>query len=93
MTGHVTACVGYNALTKILFERCGLPYISVIATEHSGSLQHIFGTAKLNGIWLIFDTTNYDQDYGTEPYWIFSDTYRQGRYYKDLQLLELQEGR
>lgn len=85
----VTACVGYNTLTELLFEHCGLPYISIVADAKNEDMEHIFGMSKIGSSWLIFDTTNYDRDNGVrETYWIFSDRYREGRYYQNFRLVE-----
>lgn len=84
----ISACVGYNAETLLLFGNSGIPYRSILATEDSDEQKHILGTAEVGKSWLIFDTTNYDQDYGKEPYWIFSDTSRESRYYSKLSLLQ-----
>ena len=84
----VTACVGYNAMTELLFGHCGVPYISVVAKERGSSIQHIFGMAKIGSAWLVFDTTNYDQDNGKEAWWLFSDQYREGTYYTDFRMVK-----
>ncbi|MGP1348803.1 MAG: transglutaminase domain-containing protein [Stomatobaculum sp.] len=85
----VTACVGYNTLTELLFEHCGLPYISIVAAAKNEDMEHIFGMSRIGSSWLIFDTTNYDRDNGVrETYWIFSDRYRAGRYYQNFRLVE-----
>ena len=84
----VTACVGYNAMTELLFGHCGVPYISVVAKERGGDTQHIFGMAKIGSAWLVFDTTNYDQDNGKEAWWLFSDQYREGAYYTDFRMVK-----
>lgn len=85
----VTACVGYNTLTELLFEHCGLPYISIVAAAKNEDMEHIFGMSRIGSSWLIFDTTNYDRDNDVrETYWIFSDRYRAGRYYQNFRLVE-----
>lgn len=85
----VTDCMGYNNMTELLFEHCGIPYISVVASAKDENMDHIFGLAKVQNSWLLFDTTNYDRDEeGTEVYWIFSDRYREGKYYTDMRLVE-----
>ena len=84
----VTACVGYNALTGTLFEHCGLPYISIVADEQGTDASHIFGLSKIKNSWLVFDTTNYDRKGGNEPYWIFSDKYREGQFYSNFRMVE-----
>ena len=87
----VTDCMGYNNMAELLFEHCGIPYISIVANAKDQDVSHIFGLAKIQNSWLIFDTTNYDRDdAGTEAYWIFSDRYREGRYYTDMRLVEEQ---
>ena len=88
----VSACVGYNSMTELLFEHCGLSYVNVVGEEKNGPMQHIFGMAKIASTWLVFDTTNYDRDSGKEPFWIFSDQYREGMFYKNLQLVESVDG-
>lgn len=86
----VTACVGYNEMTELLFEHCGIPYVSVVASsKQDANMMHIFGMARIGSSWLLFDTTNYDRDDGRkETYWIFSDIYREGAYYKDFRMVE-----
>lgn len=83
----VCACVGYNAEALLLFGNCGIPYRSIVAKSRKDGRGHIFGVALISKAWLLFDLTNYDQDYGKEPYWIFSDTYREKQFYADLGLL------
>jgi len=83
----VTACMGYNAEALLFFGNCGIPYRSVTAKSKADGRGHILGLAMPAKAWLFFDTTNYDQDYGKEPYWIFSDTYRESQFYSDLTLL------
>ncbi len=82
-----TACVGYNAMAELLFRHCGMRYCSVVATERKGGMEHIFGIAQVSGHWMVFDTTNYDRDGSRDPYWIFSDRYREGIYYKDFAVV------
>ena len=82
-----SACVGYNALTELLFRHAGMRYCSVVATEINGDVEHIFGLAEVSGHWMVFDTTNYDRDESRDPFWIFSDRYREGMYYKDFYLV------
>lgn len=84
-----TACVGYNALTELLFEHCGMPYISLMALRKDDGMPHILGTAKVDGQWPVFDTTNYDQDGSSLNFlWIFSDLTWEGMFYKNFALLE-----
>ncbi|MBQ7534266.1 MAG: hypothetical protein IJT43_01455 [Stomatobaculum sp.] len=87
-----TACVGYNSLTELLFEHCGLPYISVVADETGSDASHIFGVSKVKNSWLVFDITNYDREGGNEPFWIFSDKYREGQYYSNFRMVETPDG-
>lgn len=82
-----TACVGYNALTELLFRHCGMRYVSIVAKEKGGEMEHIFGCAEVSGHWMVFDTTNYDRDDSRDPFWIFSDRYREGMYYQDFTLI------
>ena len=82
-----SACVGYNALTELLFRHAGMRYCSVVATEIKGDVEHIFGLAEVSGHWMVFDTTNYDRDDSRDPFWIFSDRYREGMYYRDFYLV------
>lgn len=84
----VTACVGYNALTGLLFGHSGIPYVSVVADTKDDSMEHIFGMGKIDGVWRIFDTSNYDRETGREAEWIFSDFLQEGAYYKDFRLVE-----
>jgi hypothetical protein len=84
----VTACVGYNSLSELLFEHCGLPYISIVADEKGSDTSHIFGVSKIQNSWLVFDTTNYDREGGNEPFWIFSDKYREGQFYSNFRMVE-----
>lgn len=88
-----TACVGYNALTELLFEHCGIPYVSIVAKEvDNQDSSHIFGMGRIGNSWLVFDTTNYDRENGNEPFWIFSDKYREGMYYNHFEMVETVEG-
>ena len=84
----VSACVGYNSLSELLFEHCGLPYISIVADEKGSDTSHIFGVSKIQNSWLVFDTTNYDREDGNEPFWIFSDKYREGLFYSNFRMVE-----
>jgi len=86
-TGN-TACVGYNNLTELLFEHCGLPYVSVVGSEKGGNMEHIFGMSRIGSTWLVFDPTNYDRDDHKEPFWIFSDQYREGQFYDNFNLVD-----
>ena len=88
----VTACVGYNSLSELLFEHCGLPYISIVADEKGSDTSHIFGVSKIQNSWLVFDTTNYDREGGNEPFWIFSDKYREGQFYSNFRMVETADG-
>ena len=88
----VTACVGYNSLSELLFEHCGLPYISIVADEKGSDASHIFGVSKIQNSWLVFDTTNYDREGGNEPFWIFSDKYREGQFYSNFRMVETPDG-
>lgn len=88
VTDGVTACVGYNAETQLLFGNSGMQYRTVNATDKKDGKGHVFGLSKVGKTWLVFDTTNYDQDYGKEPYWIFGDTHRSGTYYTDMALVQ-----
>ena len=83
-----TACVGYNNLTELLFEHCGLPYVSVVGSEKGGNMEHIFGMSRIGSTWLVFDPTNYDRDDHKEPFWIFSDQYREGQFYDNFKLVD-----
>ena len=87
MTTGRTACVGYNALTELLFRHAGMRYCSIVAKEKGGDMEHIFGCAEVSGHWLVFDTTNYDRDGSRDPFWIFSDRYREGMFYQDFSLV------
>ena len=60
MVSQRTACVGYNGLTELLFRSVGLSYVNMIANNRETGVMHIFGTSKIDGNWLIFDTSNYD---------------------------------
>ena len=88
----VSACVGYNSLSELLFEHCGLPYISIVADERGSDASHIFGVSKIQNSWLVFDTTNYDREGGNEPFWIFSDKYREGQFYSNFRMVETPDG-
>ncbi len=87
-----TACVGYNSLAELLFQHCGLPYISIVADEKGSDASHIFGVSRVQNSWLVFDVTNYDREGGNEPFWIFSDKYREGQYYSNFRMVETQDG-
>ena len=81
-----------NSLAGLLFEHCGLPYISIVADEKSGDASHIFGVSRVQNSWLVFDITNYDREGGNEPFWIFSDKYREGQFYSNFRMVETPDG-
>lgn len=84
-----TACVGYNSLTELLFRSTGLSYVSMIASNKETGVMHIFGASKLDGRWLIFDTSNYDNENGIyDKSFIFSELEHEQEGYQNFNLLQ-----
>lgn len=84
-----TACVGYNGLTELLFRSVGLSYVNMIANNRETGVMHIFGTSKIDGNWLIFDTSNYDNESGPlDASYIFSELEHEAQGYRDFKLLQ-----
>ena len=89
MVSQRTACVGYNGLTELLFRSVGLSYVNMIANNRETGVMHIFGTSKIDGNWLIFDTSNYDNESGPlDASYIFSELEHEAKGYRDFKLLQ-----
>ena len=61
----------------------------MIATNRENGIMHIFGASKIEGRWLIFDTTNYDSESGVyDKSYIFSELEHEELNYRDFNLLQ-----